>query len=689
MFINKITLEDFRIYHGTHELNFSKDSNKNVFLISGNNGFGKTTLLNSLVWCLYGKLMIDVDDKFKQEIYETGGYKKFATSNLNKLSAEDGKNYYKVSLDLTDVSIPSLPCNELRIERTFYIDKAEDKVKIFIDGLENELTREVGSEIFINDFILPKEIAKFFFFDAEKIVSLAEVKSVEDRRNLSKAYSEVLGLKKYEDLKINLEDLRMRLRKDAPSDKEKGKFDDLQKEITQFKSLVIEYENQIQSLQEEKQSKRHISEQYQEKLIREGNSITVQELNELKKRKTKLREEGEVIRTKMKDMLDLAPFAMVGGLVQNVKNQILTEEENKNNTIDPTAFRRIKRQFVSNVQRLNFSESTIRTLSDLLEESIENYLGSKAKDTQVLLEFNDVERNEFEAIYNNLKYTYSRTFKDLTSAYKNNKTALAKVIRKLADAEAKEDDLLVKEIRQQKTSIDKRIDDIDARINELNKEIGGLQKDINSKLVVATQLSKKIKLNDLDKAKDAAAERMISELDAFIFKLKFEKKKSLENRLREELNNLMHKKEFIGKVNVELKADIIDIYLFDKKGKEINKETLSKGEQQLYATALLKSLVDESNINFPVFVDSPLQKFDKKHSLNVITEFYPRISEQVVIFPLLEKELTEIEYHLLLPKVSKVFLIDNQSEYHSKIVEINPQQLFAKSRDLYEHIYQH
>ncbi len=689
MFINKITLEDFRIYHGCQEVSFSKDSSKNVSLISGNNGFGKTTLLNSLVWCLYGKVMVDVDDKFRQEIYESGGYRKFATSNLNKLSAENGKNNYRVIIDLTDVSIPSLPCNELRIEREFYLDKGEDRVRIFIDGLENELTREVGPEIFINDFILPKEIAKFFFFDAEKIVSLAEVKTIEDRRNLSRAYSEVLGLKKYEDLKTNLEDLRIRLRKEAPNDKEKGKFDDLQKEITQFRNLVVEYENQITLLQEEKLSKRHISEQYQEKLIREGNSITVHDLIELRRLKNKLKEEGEGIKFKMKDLLDLAPFAMVGGLVQTVKKQIVAEEKNINNAIDLSTFKLIKTQFVSRIQQLDFNTSTIRTLSDLLDESIENYLGAQTKDTKVLLEYSDIEKNEFEAIYQNLRHSYSRTFKDLTSAYKNNRNAFSKVIRKLADAEAKEDDLLVKEIRQQKILVDKKIEDIDNRINELNKEIGGLQRDINSKNVVVAQLGKKIKVNELDKAKDAVAERIIGELDTFIFKLKSEKKLSLENRLKVELNNLMHKKDFISKVDVELKIDIIDIYLYDKRGKEINKETLSKGEQQLYATALLKSLVDESNINFPVFVDSPLQKFDKKHSLNVITEFYPRISEQVVIFPLLEKELTEVEYQLLLPKVNKVFLIDNQSEYHSDIVEINPQNLFSKSRDLYEHIYQH
>ena len=41
---------------------------------------------------------------------------------------------------------------------------------VLIDGKVNELTKTIGQEIFINDFILPKEIAKFFFFDAEKFL---------------------------------------------------------------------------------------------------------------------------------------------------------------------------------------------------------------------------------------------------------------------------------------------------------------------------------------------------------------------------------------------------------------------------------------------------------------------------------------------------------------------------------------
>ena len=146
----------------------------------------------------------------------------------------------------------------------------------------------------------------------------------------------------------------------------------------------------------------------------------------------------------------------------------------------------------------------------------------------------------------------------------------------------------------------------------------------------------------------------------------------------------MHKSDFVHQVDVDINDEIIDIHLYDNADNRIPTESLSKGEQQLYATAILKALVDESNVKFPIFIDSPLQKFDKRHSSKIITDFYPNISEQVVLFPLLEKELSVPEYEELLPNVSNAYFIKNIGHNSSKFQQVKPDQLF---KTYVEHVY--
>ena len=190
-----------------------------------------------------------------------------------------------------------------------------------------------------------------------------------------------------------------------------------------------------------------------------------------------------------------------------------------------------------------------------------------------------------------------------------------------------------------------------------------------------SELSKTIRVDDVDKEKDVIAGRLICELTELLNTLRQKRKKSLENKIKSELKILMHKADFIQGVRVDLDDDLIEINLLDGNGDTINKEKISKGEQQLYATAILKALVDESNIEFPVFIDSPLQKFDSIHSKNIITKFYPSVSKQVVIFPLLGKELSMAEYEDLLPNVNKSYVISNIDGV-SSLTEVEPSRLF-------------
>ena len=61
---------------------FNIDREHNIYLISGENGFGKTTFLYSLLWCLYGRLAIDVEESIRKEV-QNGGYSSLLKNNLN------------------------------------------------------------------------------------------------------------------------------------------------------------------------------------------------------------------------------------------------------------------------------------------------------------------------------------------------------------------------------------------------------------------------------------------------------------------------------------------------------------------------------------------------------------------------------------------------------------------------------
>lgn len=157
----------------------------------------------------------------------------------------------------------------------------------------------------------------------------------------------------------------------------------------------------------------------------------------------------------------------------------------------------------------------------------------------------------------------------------------------------------------------------------------------------------------------------------------------MEKQILSGLQTLLHKKGFIDEVQVDITDGIIDINLINKKTGIIRKESLSKGEQQMYATALLHGLVAESEIEFPVFIDSPMQKFDEEHAENIVKYFYPTISDQVILFPLVNKELTQREYKLLESKVAKAFLITNMDADKSTFLETTSTEFFSTYNKLY------
>lgn len=53
--LGEIILENYRTYKGTTTIELSRDQDKTITIIEGEMGKGKTTILNAVYWCLYGK----------------------------------------------------------------------------------------------------------------------------------------------------------------------------------------------------------------------------------------------------------------------------------------------------------------------------------------------------------------------------------------------------------------------------------------------------------------------------------------------------------------------------------------------------------------------------------------------------------------------------------------------------------
>ncbi|MBQ9213668.1 MAG: DNA sulfur modification protein DndD [Bacteroidales bacterium] len=697
MQLKEICLNNFRIYKGFNPINLLPENDKNIIVISGKNGFGKTTFLMSLVWCLYGRQMGTVDELYRKEIAEKGSYAKYIAGSMNSLAAFQGDNKFSVSLTFSGVKMLGDNCSEVKITRTYDTRSSKDNVEVLIDGQHNEIIRNLttdkqdGEEIFIRDYILPIEIAKFFFFDAEKIVSLAEMNSPEQRKNLSKAYTEVLGIKKYEDLKETLESLQDDYRKISATPEDRKTLNQIETDIRNKSIDVDNLEEKIKILGENKDEKFNESEEILKKLVLEGDSITMEELNKLKDEENACKEKLESLKNELKDVFDFIPFGLAGGVLNDISVQLEKESnytlaKNQQENVEQKTKQIINDIDAARVNCMFYVDKDVQKFYDTqIENLIKKYFFSQIPqvedDFAPLHDFSQQQQNELNALINNLKLSFKENFSRISDEHSRTKNELEKISRKIRNAEKDAEDEQIRELRNKKEELDKEVANLAIEIGGCQEKIRTAKEEIKKLKQQQAELRKKLDDSAQYTEKERQTKQLISELKNFISDFKEATKKTLEENILKELKSLMHKKGFISRVGVTINqaGDDIDINLYDKYDNKIDKSKLSMGERQMYASALLKSLVCESDIDFPVFIDSPMQKFDTEHAHNVIKEFYPSVSNQVVLFPLLIKELTEEEYELILkPNVSKTFLIKNYNSEWSQFEEVEPDELIRK-----------
>lgn len=184
MILEKLTIDSFRQYLGRQEMIFATGKAKNVTLIHGENGFGKTCFLNALLWGFYGRDGLTADlpkpeNIIPDSVRENCGDPHAAVASI-KINFKHGDQSYILlrSISLADErdSKGEKTKLELAIRRT-------DGQTFNTDGREAQK---------IIDQMLPRDLRELVFFNGERIDHFAMEENAEDVRD---AVRGLLGLK--------------------------------------------------------------------------------------------------------------------------------------------------------------------------------------------------------------------------------------------------------------------------------------------------------------------------------------------------------------------------------------------------------------------------------------------------------------------------------------------------------------
>lgn len=212
MWIEKISLKDFRCFFGEHEIQFSQDPEKNVTLIHAENGVGKTTLLNAFLWCFYG----DTTAKFE---------KRDDLVNYDARAAGTQRAYVEVLFEHNDKRYRSRRYTKGGSgDREFTIMRLDD----------GHLFTLPNPDAFINT-VIPRGMAGHFLFDGEH----AEVFLGEDNRSsIRKAVQDILGCSLIKTAISDLADTATYYRKQMPTSRASASLDAISSRIDSLTTQI-------------------------------------------------------------------------------------------------------------------------------------------------------------------------------------------------------------------------------------------------------------------------------------------------------------------------------------------------------------------------------------------------------------------------------------------------------------------
>ena len=660
MLITSITLSDFRQFKGTQTVEFATDPNKNVTVIMGENGSGKTTFAQAFTWCLYGTT--DFADPYvlcKSTLQDmTPGALKTVKVVLN---LQHKGTYYNISR-----------------EQDYQLDNSGKLKKPSPTKLTIRYKDRSGQQEFVKDSIkdskikeiLPQELSKYFFFDGERIGNMSKEIQRGKSDEFADAVKRLLGLDTYSTAMDHLKGKRA------------GKMTVIGSYNSQYDSSsdskIAAYSRDIKQYTDKKERLEARNAELEKMMpaIKEKMD-ELWEIIEKNKDSERLAERLKVIDEKIRrndSMIGNSTGIMVDALQKNFKTyfykpliskslEILSDADKIDKGIPDIHQRTIEYLFERGVcicgTEFTEGDEHYQHLKALID-----YIPPQSLGTMINSYVNTCKHKSESP--NNIYEIVEGQLQDVAERQENNS--------ELADEKAQIESQLQKlqSIGQLQQKYQSYRDDYNKKNSEFisnTREIGGLSKDIERLETERRQLSLKNDNNRKIELYKAYAEYIYNILQADYAKE--------EKRIRSELVkciNDIFTTIYNGGMSLEIDEKYnIKTIVNDFNDYNIGVET-STAQSISIIFAFIAGVIKMARNNkddemlsteaYPLVMDAPLSAFDKAR-IQTVCETLPNIAEQVIIF--IKDTDGEIAEKYLSDKIGVNYRFDKQNEFETKL----------------------
>ncbi|MEF1328556.1 DNA sulfur modification protein DndD [Vibrio sp. M260121] len=619
MLITKLTLNNFRVFRGVHEIDLrpaparlSKNgpiegTERPIILFGGLNGAGKTSILTAVRLALFGR------QSFSQ-VLSNGEYVD-ALSELIHKGVGHGGVQDNASIELEFKYSQNGEENTYKVIRGWKRGK-KDNLCLEKDGIQIPELNYEQCQGFLNELI-PTGIADLFFFDGEKIAELAEDES---GTVLKTAVRRLLGLDVIAKLKSDLNIFLKKQGSSALSQSIKEEMDSLDEQRISHERNAekLRGEADIVDAQIELVSRDILS--LEDKLSQNGGAWAKTREDEQQKVDSLLKEKVELEKQIRMEMETSLPFALAPNAMQRLQTQIKQEQQikkkqNFGNELD---------SFLETL-RSKYPSFDTEMAQSAIADSFKAHVG-EFDSAELLLDISDRQANTIDYQLSNLARESFSRFDEARVRLEKVEEEIDNASNNIARAPEQEQ---VQELFADVRALDKKKEKLIIEYHALLEEA---KRELRQALETARQIQKLHDKNKDQSNKDQSisnAQNSILLLEKFGEQLTKARVNQLENEFVQSYKKLARKEDL--QLSASINPASFDVELVDEHGIKINRKAMSAGEKQIYAISILEALGRTSGRKLPIIIDTPLGRLDSHHRDKLVENYFPTASHQVVI----------------------------------------------------------